>query len=685
MKPTLLAQNRTKAEEILKRNFGFEHFHDEQWEAISLLLRGNRVLMIERTGFGKSLCFQYPALLFSGLTIIFSPLIALMRDQVKSLRSRGIAAGCINCEQESEENERVLEDARKGRLKLLYIAPERQENRNWMQAIKHLDISMLVIDEAHTISVWGHDFRPNFRRIVNVVRLLPAGTPVLAVTATATKRVQEDIESQIGNDFITIRGTLTRPNLNLYVIRVHSEEEKLAWITDNISRLPGTGLIYTGTRVSTDTLAAWLQFNDIDAIAYNAGLDPSSRKDIEQGFMSNRWKCIVTTNALGMGIDKPDIRFIIHTQIPASLIHYYQEIGRAGRDGSPANIILFYNDTPDENGVPADCHLPLAFIEGARPAVRYYHKVIESLKEDILGEKELLKITNLKVNALRTIKADLIDQGIVRPVKYGNRTMLEYQLNAPELDSSDFERMRKIRLVELDKMKEYVSTDQPRMKFLCEYLGDPVGENFANCDNTALQRQVVVIDRKMEDRLNSFEESIFPELQVSTASSVLTDGIAAAYYGQTNVGAAIHRSKYENGGDFPDFIIKRTLKAFRKKFGKEKIDVIMYVPPSVSGDLVKNFAGRLASTLRLPLSHAIHKTRETDLQKKFHSSITKGENVHNAFAVRDYDVTGKTVLLIDDIFDSGHTIKEIGRLLTRHKAAKVLPLVIAKTVGNDNI
>ncbi|HOS15630.1 MAG TPA: DEAD/DEAH box helicase [Bacteroidales bacterium] len=180
--------NKDKAEKILQRIFKIEHFHDEQWSAIEKILKGERVLLIEKTGFGKSLCFQFPALLFKGITVVFSPLIALMRDQVKKLNALGIAAKCINSEQTAEENNQTIAEALAGNVKILYIAPERQNNEEWIEATRYMKLSMVVIDEAHCISVWGHDFRPAFKRIIHLVNLLPKGLPVLATTATATKK-----------------------------------------------------------------------------------------------------------------------------------------------------------------------------------------------------------------------------------------------------------------------------------------------------------------------------------------------------------------------------------------------------------------------------------------------------------------------------------------------------------------
>src|SRR5690625_2335769 len=255
---------RQEAEVQLKKVFGFDHFYDEQWETINLLFKDKRVLLIEKTGFGKSLCYQFPATQFDGLTVIFSPLIALMRDQVKSLNEKGIAARFINSEQTQEENSETIKDALAGRIKILYIAPERQENQEWIDATRKMNLSMVIIDEAHTISVWGHDFRPAFRRIINLVKLLPNNFPVLATTATATKRVQEDIEKQISGDIQTIRGKLIRKNFRLFVIKVLNEDDKLMWLAENLPNLEGNGLIYTGTRVNTEIYSRWFEYLGIN-------------------------------------------------------------------------------------------------------------------------------------------------------------------------------------------------------------------------------------------------------------------------------------------------------------------------------------------------------------------------------------------------------------------------------------
>lgn len=675
---------RQEAEIKLKSTFGIDHFYDEQWNAIDQILNGNRMLMIQRTGFGKSLCYQFPATQFKGITIVFSPLIALMRDQVKALNNKGISARYINSEQTPEENTQTIQDAISGKIKILYIAPERQENPEWIEATRKMNLSMIVVDEAHTISVWGHDFRPAFRRIINLVNLLPKHLPILATTATATKRVQTDIERQIGGSITTIRGDLRRKNFNLYVIKVSSEDEKMIWLAQNLNNINGTGFIYTGTRVDTEVYAKWLKYVGINAIDYNAGLDADTRKEIENNLMNNKYKCVVSTNALGMGIDKPDVRFIIHTQIPESPIHYYQEIGRAGRDGKPTTIILFYNGSKDKEGIEEDFKLPKSFIEGGRPAIKYYERVIEKLKIEPLGERNLMKACNLKQKQIRVIKADLIEQGIIKEVSYGQSKKYEYQYNAKPLDAKLFEELRIAKLKDLEAMREYVYTEKPRMQFLCDFLDNETSESYNNCDNTNLTPINIFINQQWVDRLKEFRETYFPILDVETKGSKMVNGVAASYYGVSNVGNAIHRSKYDNGGDFPDFLLRLTLKAFRKTFGNQHFDMVVYVPPTHSGELVKNFAVKFASVLKLPISHNLQKTRVTKEQKIYQNSYSKRDNIAGAFDyAKPEEIKDKRIILLDDIFDSGATIKEIGSMLTKYGADVIVPVTIAKTVGGE--
>lgn len=670
---------RQQAEQKLKFIFGFNQFRDNQWAVIDKILQGQRVLLIEKTGFGKSLCYQFPATQFDGVTIIFSPLIALMRDQVQKLQELGISANFISSQHSEEENNQTIEDALNGKLKLLYIHPARMENVKWLETVrnKSFKIAMVVVDEAHCISIWGHDFIPSYRKIINLVNLLPLNFPVLATTATATKRVENDIKTQIGKNIISIRGNLLRENLNLYVIPVQSEDEKMIWLAQNLEKIQGTGVVYTGTKVSTEIYAKWFEYLKINAVHYNSGIDTETKKDIEQGLMNNEYKCVVSTNALGMGIDKPDIRFVIHTQIPVSPIHYYQEIGRAGRDGKPSHIILFYNPNDDKT-------LPLSFIEGGRPEIKKYQRVIDAVKSERLGLHGIIKATNLKQTQVNVILADLVAQGIVVEAIDKSSKKYEFKFGSPILDTQSFEDLRNAKLEEFDEMLNYLATSTCRMKFLCDFLGDNLPNNCEVCDNCRKRNIQVEVTQEWEDKLADFRETYFPILEVENKTTNLANGVAASYYGISNVGKALHRSKYENGGDFPDWLLRLTLKAFHKYFGKEKFDIVLYVPPTESGDLVKNFAEKIAKSLNFRFSHTLKKNRVTQSQKIFQTGLLKIDNLKDAFTVENLnEINGKSVLLIDDIYDSGATIKEIGKYLSKLGAAKVAPLVIAKTVGGD--
>jgi ATP-dependent DNA helicase RecQ len=343
----------------------------------------------------------------------------------------------------------------------------------------------------------------------------------------------------------------------------------------------------------------------------------------------------------------------------------------------PSYIILFYSPNADKK-------LPEAFIEGSRPSIRKYQKVIDVIKTGLFGERQIIKQANLKQTQFRVIKADLIEQGIIREATYGASKKYEFIPNSQSLSTKTFEELRESKMKDLEKMIEYIETTSSRMKFLCDYLGDSSNHNFTNCDNTSEKKIEVTVTPEWTARLQDFRENYFPELIVESTNSNIVNGVAASYYGVSNVGDAIHRSKYEGSGDFPDFLLLLTLKAFKKKFGQEHFDLVLYIPPTISGNLVKNFAEKVSRALKIPISHKLLKQKETKEQKTFENAYLKKENVSNVFSYAAQDeISGKNILLIDDIFDSGATIKELGRALTKLGVKKIAPLVIARTVGGD--
>jgi len=330
--------------DLLKSVFGFDSFRPGQEEVVAAILAGRDVLAIMPTGGGKSLCYQLPALRREGLTVVISPLIALMRDQVAALREAGIEAGALTSANDPWETERVFEALEAGRLRLLYMAPERLASEAGVNLLKRAHVTLLAVDEAHCVSQWGHDFRPDYLRI-GALREVLGGVQTAAFTATADAETRADIQARLfarppaRPPEVFLRG-FDRPNLYL---AFEPKEKPQGRILDFVRRRPGqTGIVYCSTRKKTETYAAALAGAGIDALAYHAGLDPETRSARQDRFTRNDGIVMVATVAFGMGVDKPDVRFVVHADLPKSMEAYYQEVGRAGRDGAPADTLTLY-------------------------------------------------------------------------------------------------------------------------------------------------------------------------------------------------------------------------------------------------------------------------------------------------------------------------------------------------------
>lgn len=326
---------------ILKKHFGFDGFLPFQEDIIADVLQKKDVLVVLPTGAGKSLCYQLPALEFPGTAIVISPLIALMRDQVSALERKGISAAYLNSSQGIRESREVKQKVLDGKVKLLYVAPERIMKDGFLDFLSDVPVSFVAIDEAHCISEWGHDFRPEYRKLGELRREFP-GIPFIALTATATKKVKEDIKKQLRFlDYAEHMGSFDRKNLNYTVLpKQNSYYHILSYLEDHPK---SAGIIYCHSRNSTEKMAADLLSDGIDAVPYHAGLSQKERTENQESFQKGSARVIVATIAFGMGIDKRDIRFVIHYDMPKNLEGYYQETGRAGRDGKPSDCVLFFN------------------------------------------------------------------------------------------------------------------------------------------------------------------------------------------------------------------------------------------------------------------------------------------------------------------------------------------------------
>jgi len=477
-------------QEALSTHFGLAAFREPQEAIVGSILEGRDTLVIMPTGGGKSLCYQLPALLLEGVTVVISPLIALMKDQVDALRAKGLPAAMVNSSQTWEEQKGHLDALRRGELKLIYIAPERFRARSFVEALKQAHVSLLAIDEAHCISQWGHDFRPDYLRIGQVRAAM--GSPLCAAfTATATPEVRDDIAQQLAlrEPAVYVSG-FARDNLTFQLTHVDKMKDKLTRLHRLIER-QGTGIVYCATRKSVERVAAFLGEERMSHIFYHAGMSEAERERAQNAFMQGEVPVAVSTNAFGMGIDRADLRFVCHYEMPGSIEAYYQEAGRAGRDGAPAHCELLFHYR--DKGVQE------FFLEGSNPEeslVRQVYRLLQREADDShevrLSLDTLVEAMPEKVNpmAVGTALGVLRRAGAIERFDVPGERVRGTRLLSPKSDSSAIElpvesmaEKRRRDFNKLEDMLRFAYAHRCRQQWVLDYFGERDHGPCGRCDH----------------------------------------------------------------------------------------------------------------------------------------------------------------------------------------------------------
>ncbi len=671
------------AEELLARLAGpGAGFREHQREAIADLVDDRaRVLCVQRTGWGKSAVYFLATALLreqgAGPALIVSPLLALMRNQIAAAERLGIRAHTINSTNRDgwdEVRSLLADDA----VDLLLISPERLNNprfRDDMLPLFAARVGLLVVDEAHCISDWGHDFRPDYRRLAEMLEALPEGVAVLCTTATANDRVVADVAEQLSLGRVsalrTYRGPLGRSSLRLEVVELPSQSDRLAWLATHLPTLPGSGIVYTLTKRDADVVAEFLSGHGVPAEAYSGEIGNETRIAVEERLLRNELKCVVATSALGMGYDKPDLGFVVHYQAPGSVISYYQQVGRAGRAIERADVVLLRG--------AEDRRIQDFFIEQAFPPRDRVERVLEALPATT---PELTSVVNLGRGRLEAMLKVLDVEGAV------TRSGTSWEIvpdSGWRYDGDRYANVTALRRREQAAMAAFGADGRCLMRALQEELDDPAPSDCGICSVCAgprfdgpldpvLVREAALHLRSRPLVLEAKKMAPDPEGKMRKLGEDVRaeDGRALARLGDGGWDPLVRDGRRE--GRFGDELVDAAASAVRA-WGAP-VGWVTAIPSLRSGELVPDFARRVAALLGLPFVAAVERARDAPPQREMENSAQQVANVRGAFAVVG-DVPGGACLLVDDIRFSGWTLAMVAGQLRRRGSGPVHPFALS--------
>lgn len=669
-------------------------FRDGQEDAIRHIVEGKgRLLVVQKTGWGKSFVYFIATKLLreagAGPALLISPLLALMRNQIAAAERMEVRAATINSDNQDEWKS-VEAKLRRNEVDILLIAPEKLGN-DWFntEVLAGIagQISLMVIDEAHCISDWGHDFRPHYRLLERIARTLPANLRLLATTATANDRVMEDLVAVLGPNMKVLRGDLNRSSLTLQTMRLPSQAVRLAWIAQQLSSLPGHGIIYTLTIRDANQLADWLKAQGFAVEAYT-GKTGDRREELEQALQENKVKALVATTALGMGYDKPDLAFVIHFQMPGSVVAYYQQVGRAGRALESAYGVLLSGD--EEEGITD------WFIRSAFPTRQEVDDVLGALNEapEGLSIPDLMTCVNMSKGRIEKTITALSLESPAPIAKQGTK----WQLTAAELGDEFWaraDRLTKLRRAELQQMQEYVSRPfGQHMGFLIDALdGDsstvsppslpPLSEDVDQLLVREAEEFLCRTSLPIEPR-KKWPVGGMPQYGINTASTIpyqAQPGKALCVWGDAGWGGLVRQGKYHDG-HFSDDLVAACVKMIQEWNPQPSPTWVTCVPSLRHPELVPNFAQRLAAALGLPFHMVIAKTDARPEQKTMANSTQQARNIDGSLALNGQPIPPGPVLLVDDMVDSRWTLTVAAWLLRKSGSGAVWPMALSQT-GHD--